>query len=93
MELNLNSFLLVIFKNDTRKVDCILNYLKQETEFVEILSNLDEREFFFLIDQADSSCTYSAIINPLGIAIIVSIFIILSMMVGICLGIIRLDRR
>lgn len=91
--MDLNNFLLEIFKNDTQRVDCILNYLKRETEFMEILSNLDEREFFFLIDQADGVCSYSTIINPLGIAVIVSVIVIFFIIMGICFGFIKLDRR
>lgn len=72
-------FLMNVYGNNTGKVECILGYLKSETDFVERYSTMDNAELAFFIENASSNCENSALLTPLGIAIILSaIFLVVA---------------
>lgn len=93
MSITFNDFLLETFNNDLQKVNCILNYLKHETDFVERYNSMDAPEFNLFIDDANSFCVNSVITSPLGIAVIVSVIILGLFMIAMCYGCITRRRQ
>lgn len=93
MSITFNDFLLENFNNDIKKVNCILDYLKKETDFVERYNSLHPAEFDLYISEADSHCVNSVITSPLGVASIVSVTVLGLFMIAMCYGCITRRRH
>lgn len=86
MSITFNDFLLETFNNDLRKVNCVLDYLKHETDFIERFNSMHAAEFDLYISEADSQCVSSALTSPLGVAAIVSVTVLGLFLIGIFYG-------